>query len=230
MSERKVPAVVSGQSVEAKPHSNIISQTIKTLEDLDETLKWARNTKQALDTEYGEELRHTIESASDYIRDEYLTERDRFDEATAFASESEISRELKILVCCWPNTTKADLATFGMVLVAEVKALQLSVYGLTAGCRKLRTTKNFLPTIAEAIEAFKNCNERIFTMDREHLRLQHSLEGAIKRLAYQDRQEADEKARRRKRQQEERESYERRLADGKSVEFIDFNILNGTDA
>ncbi|MGX1323854.1 hypothetical protein AB7M17_007307 [Bradyrhizobium sp. USDA 377] len=67
------------------------------------------------------------------------------------AEPQEIKRHLQILIGSFPNSTKQDLAIYGVALLEDVVAERPAVSALSNACRHLRRRKNFVPTIAEVL-------------------------------------------------------------------------------
>jgi hypothetical protein len=72
------------------------------------------------------------------------------------ATTSRIKGEIAGLIACFP--TQADVSVFTAFAIEEVANgydgdFAPSVYALAAGCRELRRTKTFRPTIAEILNA-----------------------------------------------------------------------------
>jgi hypothetical protein len=69
------------------------------------------------------------------------------------AQSQEIKRQLQTLIGSFPNSSRQDLALYGVALLEDVVAEQPAVSALTNACRHLRRTARFVPTISEVLEA-----------------------------------------------------------------------------
>lgn len=72
------------------------------------------------------------------------------------ASQSEVKRQLQILIGSFPNAPKQDLQLYGTALVEDVSNERPSILALSNACRILRRTSQFLPTISEVLGALEN--------------------------------------------------------------------------
>lgn len=112
-----------------------------------ERLGWR---EQAKIIEEAETLQAAVSAASEAIA-----------EAERPATTREIAVALGRLLKAFPNAGKADVATFGEMLVEDVVAARPSIAAVVQGCTKLRRTCKFLPTIAEVLEAIREVDDGI---------------------------------------------------------------------
>lgn len=86
-------------------------------------------------------------------------------EAIAAAERSATTREIAValgrLLKAFPNAGKADVETFGELLVGDVIDARPSIAAVVQGCTKLRRTCKFLPVIAEVLEAIREVDDGI---------------------------------------------------------------------
>jgi hypothetical protein len=73
--------------------------------------------------------------------------------AVELATLAQIKQAIGGLIACYPS--QADVSIFVAFAVEEVAVELPSVYTLAAGCRELRRTKTFRPSIAEILEALQ---------------------------------------------------------------------------
>lgn len=77
------------------------------------------------------------------------------------ATTREIAVTLGRLLKAFPNAGKADVETFGELLVGDVIDVRPSIAAVVQGCTKLRRTCKFLPNIAEVLEALREVDDGI---------------------------------------------------------------------
>jgi hypothetical protein len=86
-------------------------------------------------------------------------------EAIAAAERPATTREIAVtlgrLLKAFPNAGKADVETFGELLVGDVIDARPSIAAVVQGCTKLRRTAKFLPVIAEVLDALREVDDGI---------------------------------------------------------------------
>lgn len=71
------------------------------------------------------------------------------------ASEQEIAAFLAQLLKAFPNAGKEEASAFGRLLLEDVIDQKPSMGAMEAGCRQVRQTSKFLPSISEVLEAVR---------------------------------------------------------------------------
>lgn len=114
------------------------------------------------------------------------------------ATDKEIREHLAILLGCLAGS-KGDAATFGKMLMIDVRAAAPSIGALEAACRKLRRTCTFVPSIAEVLKAIDEARGSLKTSRLLLERLPNFIEDGRTRIEQRRQFEAEERERRRKR-------------------------------
>lgn len=114
------------------------------------------------------------------------------------ATDKEIREHLAILLGCLAGS-KGDAATFGKMLMIDVRAAAPSIGALEAACRKLRRTCTFVPSIAEVLKALDDAKSTMKVSRWQLERLPNFIEDGRKRIEQRRQFEAEERERRRKR-------------------------------
>ncbi|WP_194462126.1 hypothetical protein [Bradyrhizobium sp. CCBAU 53340] len=78
------------------------------------------------------------------------------------ASQTEVKRQLQILIGSFPNAPKHDLQLYGTAMVEDVLEERPSILALSNACRTIRRTSRFLPTISEVLGVLENEMSRQF--------------------------------------------------------------------
>jgi hypothetical protein len=81
-------------------------------------------------------------------------------EAGRPATAQEIKRQLQLLIGSFPNSGRNDLAIFGVALLEDVCEEKPGIVALTNGCRLLRRTSKFVPTISEVLTMIEQETQR----------------------------------------------------------------------
>lgn len=107
-----------------------------------------------------DELRQAIEIAERFLAD-CEAQEGALREAVSHAEIDEIRGQLAELVMSWPNANERDLTVFGRNLVERVISRRPSRYALREGAIACMELHDFVPSIAEALRAFDEAQERI---------------------------------------------------------------------
>jgi len=115
------------------------------------------------------------------------------------ASESELGRELAMLVAAFPHG-KADVG-FSAVLIRYVADMRPSIGAVMLARRHLILSAKFLPAVSEVREAIKNATYKIIGLEWEASRVPKHLA----RLKEQQRHAEEEKRKKEERERKELE-------------------------
>jgi hypothetical protein len=107
---------------------------------------------------------------------------ERLEKAQEPASKKDIGTELTMLIAAWPTAAKVDVAPFAAVLAVEVSVTFPSRFALASGCKTLRRTKTFLPSIKETLEAIEAAARTLRITIDGALRLPAKVEEMERRL------------------------------------------------
>lgn len=114
------------------------------------------------------------------------------------ATSREISEHLAILLGCLTGS-KGDKATFGKMLMIDVRAAAPSIGAIETACRKLRRTCTFVPSIAEVLKALDEAKSSLKVNRWQLERLPNFIDDGRRRIEQRRQFEAEERERRRKR-------------------------------
>jgi len=102
------------------------------------------------------------------------------DEASRPATKAEVLSSLTAMLVAFSNHGKGDTAKFGALLIADITESRPSIAALKIGCRTVRQTSEFFPTVAAVFKAIAAVDESIADFRKQLGRLQRHRERLLK--------------------------------------------------
>lgn len=104
------------------------------------------------------------------------------------ATKIDIAKQLAVLVKCYPNIGTADGGeVYGRLLIEDVAAMQPSIGDIEGGCRQLRRTSRFCPTIAEVLQAIGEATQHRLEITRNVAAIPKSRDKLLKEVEEENR-------------------------------------------
>jgi hypothetical protein len=139
------------------------------------------------------------------------------------AGEELAAKHLALLVGSFPSAKPGDADVYGTFLIEEVLSTNPSVGAIEDGCRYLRRTSTFLPSIAEVVRAIQSAEDRLSEWTRVAEQFDLELLKTRARIAQLDQERAEVEERRRAKEAQQKELIRRMIESGEPTSAFRFS-------